>query len=117
MKYAGLSNSSTVAVMWDADTQQWYYGMSKHKMGQGNVPAIIWNYILGRPVQRDAWSFGKNCAEVACVIKAYGNGRVGNDLHGCYFMAMKTGEKRFYGACGSCSDWIGHFLGKYHNPS
>src|SRR6201995_2918810 len=31
MKYAGLSNSSTVAVMWDADTQQWYYGMSKHK--------------------------------------------------------------------------------------
>jgi hypothetical protein len=117
MAYAGKSKFSTVAVMWDPHTQQWYYGHSKHEKGQGHVPGVIWNYITTRPVQKDSWSFGQNCAEVACVIKAYANGRLGNDLRDCSFMAMKAREKRFYGACGSCSDWIKHFFGTYHNPN
>jgi hypothetical protein len=61
MKYGPTTNATTVAVMWDSETQRWYYGKSRHGRGPRNVPAAIWTYIKRLEKQNDQWFFRENC--------------------------------------------------------
>ena len=103
----------TVAVMWCDEAQKWYTGKCRHGLDHSFfVPRGLSARIKGLDSEKEneADSFGENCAEVECVIKAYKAGRRKQNLSGCVFIAMnQRGPIR---ACKTCNSWITTYRGK-----
>ena len=62
-----------VACLFDKATKKYFIGKSGHDEGGGDVPKGIWEYISNLDKDKDIKddSFGINCAEVHCLIKAF----------------------------------------------
>lgn len=101
------------AAVYDRATNRYFVG--KSGMGRdnasGNVPAVIWNAILGQTVNVKDDAFGTNCAEVDCLYKAF-KARAGagiapaNSLRDMTFVAYKVGEGKCRGPCHTCKAWL-----------
>ncbi len=111
------SKATVICEMWDAETGAWYAGRSGHGLGQGQVPQVIWNRVpIVTKEDKSDWSFGRNCAEVECIIKAYGAGKVANDLRNCYFVSYHTRLGKYIGPCRTCNRWITDSSGQIYRP-
>jgi hypothetical protein len=106
---------TVVGWMWDTETGSWYDGKSGHQSGPGKVPKDIWGQIIAMKPDPDDSVFGRNCAEVQCIVKAYERKRK-PDLTGCYFFAMNVKARSIYGPCRSCTSWISGKRGQAHRP-
>lgn len=113
-----LPNATVTCQMWDAETKAWYTGHSGHGKGQGEVPDSIWSKIPdATPEDFKDWAFGKNCAEVDCVIRAFHAGKAANNLESCYFVAYHIPSRRFIGPCKTCKTWVPLSRGRSYHPN
>ncbi|HEX2570561.1 MAG TPA: hypothetical protein VH877_13480 [Polyangia bacterium] len=117
LKSKGGTKSTVICEMWDPETGVWYFGRSKHGQALDKLPKAIRDGIP-KVDQEDLkdWCFGKNCAEVECIIKAYASGKKKQTLEGCYFIAYHQVQKKKVGPCHTCKQWIAAFGGVAYKP-
>ncbi|MDI1448042.1 hypothetical protein [Polyangium sp. 6x1] len=107
LKRLNTKETTVICEMWDTETKRWYAGRSGHGRAQGKVPISIWKRIPDvNQADRSDWAFGKNCAEVECIIEAYKEGKTAPDLRGCYFIAFHIPDNRVVGPCRTCKKWV-----------
>lgn len=108
MQCSAASGGVISCVMYDPVTGNHYRGRCGWNAQQGNIPALVWDEIPDDS-NPDAYKFGKNCAEVQCVSKAYDARSVTqrqSGIEGCVFVAWDTLRKQHKPPCGSCKAWI-----------
>ncbi|SOE87735.1 hypothetical protein SAMN05446935_8392 [Burkholderia sp. YR290] len=110
-----ISGVAMVAAMFDPITNMYFTGRSGHDKGnsKGHVPTLIWNTITSAQVDVKDDAFGKNCAEVDCLLKAFAERlpaqRTVTSLAGLTFVAYKVGEQVHRGPCKTCKSWIKYY--------
>lgn len=103
------SDPTMAASMYDYYLGRWFQGKSGHGKNQGNVPAVVWNRISAT-IDADKYQFGRNCAEVDCLIQAY-------NTRPLWLQAFGIGKSVFQAArvhktptsqdaCGGCRTWV-----------
>jgi hypothetical protein len=112
------SGVAMAAAVFDATTNTYFVGRSGHgkNNGNGHVPVGIWNTILSSQVDPSDDAFGKNCAEVDCLLKAFAARAPAQrvpPLTGLTFVAYKVGENKHRGPCKTCKSWILQYGAKY----
>jgi hypothetical protein len=113
--------AAVICEMWDSETNQWYSGKcgfaAEQSVGRGSIPPNIWSSIPNQQYP-DEYRFGRTCAEVDCILQAFGKGhKQRTDLAGCYFFSYNRRQGRTWGACSGCKSWIEQHSGQWYHPN
>lgn len=114
----GLKGGVILCGMFDCLTGLTHFERCNHKLGQGTIPDKLWNTI---PVEVDPprYSFGRNCAEVGCLHRAFEQRtpeQRGLGLAGCIFVSWDILRREQKPLCISCNKWLPRTGAIYQKP-